>query len=431
MNRPDIVLITCHDIGRHLGCYGVSTVSTPNLDRLAAAGVRFDSAFSTSCGCSPSRASIATGRYPHSNGVMGLSHPPFDWDLNPDEIHMAGMLGDAGYETHLFGFQHVSPDTSRLGFDGLHCDGMTDCASPGLGCNVRLELETFLQAPRTGRPLYIELNLEEPHRPYDQGGATADATKGVFVPGYLPVGTESTREMAALQGAIRRADENIGEILEMLERAGIAEDAIIVFVGDHGIAMPRAKCTLYDAGIEIALLVSWANGGVAVGVGESELVSNIDIVPTLLELIGIPVPDCVQGQSFTGLLMGTAYAPRSEIYAEKTWHSYYDPMRSIRTQGFKLIRNFEPNPAVEVPADVEQSPIFSRFVERYHAGVHPRLELYDLLRDPDELVNLAAQRESRKIVDSLNMQLSHWMEFTQDSLLNGFVPSPTGSRSAR
>ncbi|HEV3309994.1 MAG TPA: sulfatase [Chloroflexota bacterium] len=430
MSSPNIILITCHDIGRHLDCYGVNTVRSPNLDRLADSGVRFNRAFSTSCGCSPSRASIATGRFPHSNGVMGLTHPPFNWDLNPSEIHIARCLGGAGYETHLFGFQHVSPDAARLGFDGLHCDGMTDCANPGLGCNVRVELETFLQAPRSKRPLYLELNLEESHRPYDQGGALPDTTKGVFVPGYLPVATESTREMAALQGAIRQADESIGDILEMLDRAGLAEDAIIVFVADHGIAMPRAKCTLYDAGVGIALLISWANGGIPRGGAQAELVSNIDIMPTLLELIGAPIPESVQGQSLVPLLLGRAHTSRSEIYTEKTWHSYYDPMRSIRTDRYKLIRNFEPNSAVEVPSDVEQSPIFRRFVERYHAGVHPRLELYDLRQDPDELNNLVDRPKSREILGSLNSQLNHWMESTQDPLLNGFVPSPTGSHQA-
>src|SRR5438270_13746335 len=111
---PHIVLITCHDLGRHLGCYGVDSVHSPNIDELAAGGVRFDRAFTVSPGCSPSRAALATGRYPHANGVMGLTHPPFNWDLRPEERHIAHILRAAGYETHLFGFQHVSVDPDRL-----------------------------------------------------------------------------------------------------------------------------------------------------------------------------------------------------------------------------------------------------------------------------------------------------------------------------
>ena len=110
--KPNILFITCHDLGRHLGCYGVPTVHTPELDRLAASGVRLTRAFATAPSCSPSRAAIATGRYPHANGVMGLAHPPFGWDLHPGERHLAQLLGDAGYDTHLFGFQHVSARSS-------------------------------------------------------------------------------------------------------------------------------------------------------------------------------------------------------------------------------------------------------------------------------------------------------------------------------
>ena len=121
---PHVLLITCHDLGRHLGCYGVDSVQTPNLDALAAAGVRFTRAFCTSPGCSPSRATLATGRYPHSNGVMGLAHEPFGWGLAPGERHVAALLRERGYETHLFGLQHVTVGPSeQLGFDQVYGRG--------------------------------------------------------------------------------------------------------------------------------------------------------------------------------------------------------------------------------------------------------------------------------------------------------------------
>jgi arylsulfatase A-like enzyme len=425
--RPNVALITCHDIGRHLGCYGVTTVEAPNLDRLAARGVRFTRAFSTSCGCSPSRASIATGRYPHNNGVMGLSHPPFDWDLKAGEVHMARLLSDAGYETHLFGFQHVSPDAGTLGFQGLHCGGMTDCSNPGLGCNVAEELANFLQSRRSGRPLYLEINIEEPHRPYDQGGARPDDSRGVFIPGYLPDAPESREEMAALQGAIRQADASIGRILALFFDRAFDRNTLLIFVADHGIAMPRAKCTLYDAGTGVALLLSWGERGIPAGETRDELVSNIDILPTILEMVGAPIPDNVQGRSLRPLLLGGPHTTRTEIFTEKTWHSYYDPMRAIRTGRFKLIRNFEATFAVEIPADVEQGLIFRRFVERFHATTHEPLELYDLAEDPDELHNLAADVRWPSTVDELRTRLDAWMKQTEDPLLTGFVPSPQAS----
>src|SRR5215213_5733519 len=161
-HRPHVVQITCHDLGRFLGCYGVATVRTPHLDALAAAGVRFERAFCTSPGCSPSRSSLATGRYPHANGVMGLAHDGFGWDLDPGERHIASLLRDHGYETHLFGLQHVTMDPARLGFTHIH--------RRDLGPVVATEVETVLANANPDQPFYLEINLEEPHRPYDQGG---------------------------------------------------------------------------------------------------------------------------------------------------------------------------------------------------------------------------------------------------------------------
>jgi N-sulfoglucosamine sulfohydrolase len=126
MRRPNIVQITCHDLGRHLGCYGIETVHTPTLDRLAAEGVRFAHSFCTSPGCSPSRAAMATGRYPHANGVMGLAHAHFGWELAPGERHIAGLLAEGGYHTVLFGLQHVTYHPEKLGFREIFKDRPAD-----------------------------------------------------------------------------------------------------------------------------------------------------------------------------------------------------------------------------------------------------------------------------------------------------------------
>ena len=154
--RPHIVLITCHDLGRHLGCYGVPTVHSPHLDALAAQGAPCTGVFCAAPQCSPSRATIATGRYPHSNGVLGLAHGAFAWDLNPDERHGAALLGARGYATHLFGLQHVTPHAERLGFDRIH--------ERGLGPAVAAQVAAFLRGPLPDAPLYLEINLEERER---------------------------------------------------------------------------------------------------------------------------------------------------------------------------------------------------------------------------------------------------------------------------
>ena len=413
-----ILVLTCHDLGRHLGCYGVGTVQTPHIDRLGAAGARFERAFCTSPGCSPSRAALATGRYPHSNGVMGLTHPPFNWDLGPEERHIAQILGAAGYETHLFGHQHVSTRAGRLGFDTVHGP------LPALGRDVAALLTRFLEAKAPDRPLYLEVNLEEPHRPYDQGGARPDRERGVSVPAYLPQDAASHEEMAALQGAIRQADGAVGAIVQALEGAGFSRNTLLVFTADHGLAMPRAKCTLYDPGIEIALILRWPEGGVEDGRVLHPMVSNVDLLPTLLQAAGVPAPPGLQGRSLLPLLRGEPFVEREAAFAEKTYHSYYDPMRAIRTERFKYIRNFETAFEVEVPGDVQLGAIFREHVELYHAGQHPPAELYDLTEDPLERHNLAGEGQLAEAQGRLDAALWSWMAETGDPLLRGPVPSP-------
>ncbi len=417
------MLITCHDLGRYLGCYGIESVVTPNLDRLASTGVRLTRAFAVAPSCSPSRAALATGRYPHVNGVMGLTHSPFGWDLKPDERHVAQILGDAGYDTHLFGFQHVSPFDRRPGFAHVHTDRYRGLAGP-----VATGVDALLRDARQSQPLYIEINLEEPHRPYDQGGSRPDESMGVTVPGFLPPGAESRHEMAALQGAVRQADGAVGRILKSLDEAGLAGNTCVVFAADHGIAMPRAKCTLYDPGLEIAGLVRWPEGGVSGGGVVEGLISNVDFLPTLLELAGIPVSAEIEGRSFAPALRGSAFTPRTMVFAEKTYHSYYDPMRAVRTEHFKYIRNFQPAPCVEVPADIAVGEIYKAHVARYTSEPHSPVELYDLRSDPLEQRNLADDAEYRAIGVQMETDLAAWMHETNDPLVTGAIALPGFAR---
>lgn len=429
--RPHIVLMTCHDIGRHLGAYGVQTVRTPHLDRLAAEGVRLARAFTVAPSCSPSRAALATGRFPHSNGVMGLAHPPFSWSLHPGEQHLAVILEAVGYETHLFGHQHVAPHAGRLGFQHLHgFDEIRGCHEWAIGTNVTARLARFLGEPHSGRPLYLELNLEEPHRPYDQGGAKPDDSLGVTIPAYLPRNSESREEMADLQGAIYQADAAVGDILRLLRDAGLDENTLVIFAADHGIAMPRAKCTLYDPGIEIAVLMRWGSGRLAGGGVIHDMISNVDILPTILEMLGAPVPTTVQGRSFYRSLKGDSSLARTSIFAEKTYHTYYDPMRAIRTERFKYIRNFEVTCRVEVPGDVQRGAVFRSDPGRYTDVQHPQAELYDLDQDPLEMDNLIGNSEYAEVEDRLANRLSDWMAETGDPLLLGWVPSPQAADHA-
>ena len=389
----DVVLMTTHDIGRHLHCYGVESVVSPHLDALAADGVLFTQAFATAPQCSPSRATLATGRYPHNNGVMGLAHKNFDWELTSP--HAAAVFTEAGFAAHLFGGQHVTQHPERLGFAAMH------------------PLDDLERVLNDGGRLYVEINFDETHRPYPPAG---DPPPGLVIPGYLPVGPEAIEEMTAVERAITAMDAAAGRVIAALNKTGRLDDALIVFTTDHGLAMPRAKCTLYDPGLEVALIVSWPGGDFGHGVVKRELTSNLDVLPTLLTAAGVPPPPDVQGQSL--------FEPREAIFAEKTFHSYYDPMRCVRTGKHKLIRNFEAGFAVEVPGDIQQGAIFRANPGRYSTDRPATVELYDLEADPWEQRNLADDPGMKDVTERLSEALWAWMHETDDPLLHGPVPSP-------
>lgn len=400
-------MITTHDIGRHLHCYGVNEVVSPNLDSLAARGLRFDNAFATAPQCSPSRASLATGLYPHNNGVMGLAHHGFDWELLDGVPHAAAVFGDHGFETYLFGSQHVSLHPERLGFKHMHSS--TDAV---------LEL---LATELGDRRLYLEINFDQTHRPYAFGSLDS---REVVIPAYLPAGPEAVAEFKALHAAIKEMDVAVGRVLAALERAGRAERAFVVFTTDHGLAMPRAKCTLYDPGLEVALIMCWPAGGLSGGVVTNEMASNIDLLPTLLEASGTEPSLRVQGRSVVPLLRGERYEGRDAVFAEKTFHSYYDPVRCVRTRRHKYIRNFETAFAVEVPSDIQQGAIFRADPSRYSTDRPSVVELYDLDEDPWEQHNLAGNQRVNALEEQLSDQLWSWMRDTDDPLLSGPISSP-------
>src|SRR3982074_3624977 len=196
MANNSVLFLTCHDLGQHLGCYGQATVTSPALDGLAAAGVRFARSFCTAPQCSPSRASLHTGRYPHSSGVLVRAHPPFGWRLNPAERHTAQLLANAGYSTTLVGMQHL------VEHDAAHELGYTQVlpVAPAYE-EADATVELLRELSQQKRPFYLEVGFEEPHRPYDFGGAQPDTSRGVAIPPYLPDAPESRQDPAAFQGA--------------------------------------------------------------------------------------------------------------------------------------------------------------------------------------------------------------------------------------
>ena len=410
---PNVIIITTHDTGRHFGCYGIETVHTPAIDAIAADGFKFTNYFTTSPVCSPSRGAMLTGRYPQSNGLIGLTHSPWDWSFNDGERHLSHIMRDAGYHTALFGLQHESSNTEDLGFESTHGQRDAD-GRRASALVVANSLADFLKTDATSKsPFYAQVGFFETHRPHDFGDVAPDDSKGIYVPPYLVDDEKSRRELALQQGAVRRVNDAVGIITDALKESGLEDDTILVFTVDHGIEFPRAKWYCYDAGIEVAFLIRWPNGGIQGGKECDNVLSNIDFLPTMMNLIDEPIPDNVEGISFATVFKDDNAEPTRDaafsIFQGKD-------NRSVRTKRYKLIRNFVANRRMEVPVNMTNTPKPSVKL--------PVVELYDLEKDPNEFNDVAEDPAYKEVRAELSEKLWQWMEEVDDPSLEGPMPSP-------
>ena len=413
---PNVLLITVHDAGRHFGCYGAGTVRTPAIDALAADGVRFARHFATSPVCSPSRGAMLTGRYPQSNGLLGLTQPPYWWSLHPGERHLARILGEAGYHTALFGIQHEGTDAAALGFAARTLEHVPNSVTHPAH-EVAAAVGAFLRADGRGAtPFYAQIGLFEPHTPYAFGGVAPDDTLGVAVPPYVVDSPPARQHLAGFQGAVRAADRAVGTILAALDAAGLAERTIVIFATDHGIELPRAKWFCYEPGLEAALIMRWPGGGIGGGGVCDWLLSNVDLVPTLLELLGLPCPATVQGRSFAGAFRDGAAPTREAVYAMFEAQASRRVIRAVRTARHKLIRNFAPARPLRAPVDFA--------APQEDMGANAIVEFYDLAVDPREFHNLADSPGHADAYAATSDLLWRWLEEVDDPLLAGPVATP-------
>lgn len=422
MNRErlNILQIICHDLGRHLRCYGRSDVPSPNLDRLAATGVRFENCFTASPPCSPARACLMTGRYAHCNGQVGLAHRGFE--LPDDELTIVDHLNAAGYLTANIGLQHerVDPLKNRYQVDdheSVHCEMVADKVASFLADRGREKRLAF----------YLNAGFFEVHLPFSRDEYGADDPAAVTVPGWVPDNPGVREELARFNGAIGFMDEAVRMILDALRDCRLEQHTLVMFTTDHGTAFPRAKGMLYDPGIGVALIMRAPGSRAPSGTEIHELISSVDIAPTLLEAAGCPVPETMQGRSFFGLLTGAPYQPRDAVFAEKNYHDCYDPIRGVRTKRYKYLRNFEPRPKVVLATDMQRSSA-SDEVWPWANELRPPEEIYDLEADPHEMKNVADKPEMASVKADLSARLWRWMEETDDPLLRGPIAAPDGAR---
>lgn len=393
-----------------LGCYGHPVLRTPHIDRLAREGVRFDRAFLTISSCSPSRASLLTGRYPHNTGAPDLHQP-----LPADQKSVARYLRAAGYHCMAVGKWHLG-DAERV-----HWDRIAECP----GARTAEEALRLLEERPRGKPFFFWVASVDPHRPYGEEDVPVryDPAR-VVVPPYLPDHPEIRKEIARYYEEISRFDAHVGRILEALERQGELDRTCVVYLSDNGMPFPRAKTTLYDSGIRTPLLVRYPAVARPGGVRDG-LVSAVDLAPTILELAGV-APDSMEGRSFVPMLRSAEAPGRPAVFAEANWHDYAQFSRAVRTERFLLVRHYYWDKPLWNSVDSIHSPTWSALLELERAGrltpaqrflfVEPRPfeELYDLREDPASLVNVADDPRYREDLYRLRTLLDNWRVETGD-----------------
>ncbi|TLM86264.1 sulfatase [Pseudarthrobacter sp. NamE2] len=416
--QPNIVLIHCHDLGDWLSTYGYRGVPDSRLQDFAEHSLVFDSAFATAPLCTPARSSLFTGQMPHQNGLMGLTHQ--GWRYAEGVRTLPEMLSPLGYHTTLIGLQHEDFDARVLGFDEVL----------GLGFIPRaLEVARLVQRwyahNQNGSPYFATIGMWEVHRPWPPEDYRPADPASVDVPPYLPDNGHTRADIAGFYGAIRQMDEAFELILSAIDASPDASNTIVIFTTDHGAAFPRAKSTLYDSGVKVTLLIrpplQWGVPPARV----KTLASHLDIAPTLVELAGGSVREELAGRSLAPLLLGATrdLNETRELFFEKTYHDRYDPMRAIRTNDAKYIRNYVNGPLLPLPADLENSETRAG-MGNGHLGPRPREELYLLGDDPWELSNLAQSEHHAELKAGLSEDLDRFMEESSDPLLEGDVDEP-------
>jgi N-sulfoglucosamine sulfohydrolase len=413
--RPNILYIHTHDIGRYVQPYGYA-VPTPNLQELAEEGVLFRQAFCANPTCSASRAALLTGLYPHNNGMTGLAHR--GWALNDYNQHIVHTLRDAGYTTLLAGVQHIaSPQEGEpwktIGYDRW------------LGNEDAQELAVAYLESKPEGPFFLAVGFSDTHREFGQVTDAADP-RYCRPPEPLPDTPETREDMARFMTSARELDAKMGQVFDALARTGLAEKTLVICTTDHGIAFPSMKCNLTAGGIGVMLIMR-GPGGFTGGRVIDSLVGQIDLFPTICEWLNIAPPSWLQGVSLMPLIRHETDKVRDEIFTEVNYHAAYEPMRAIRTQRWSYIRRFEERDSPVLPNCDDGLSKTLLLEHGWKERAPDREALYDLIFDPQEVDNRVDDPHLQGILTEMRSRLEAWMVETHDPLLKGPVPAPKGA----
>lgn len=437
---PNLLLITVDDMSADsVGVYGsVVEATTPNIDQLAAQGVYFSRAHVQVANCTPSRNVMWSGRYPHSSGVEG-----FYQVRNPGYPTLSDLLQGAGYFTAIRGKVSGSTPYAPYGWDRVLDDKHHHKDADSYG---RSTLQGIQAAKAADKPFALMINVSDPHVPFyrrDRKGNPVEDSftpsrvygpEEVSVPGFLVDDAAVRLELADYYSTVRRADDAVGQVLDALDESGEADNTLVMFLSDHGMPFPFAKTQLYHHSTWTPLILRWPGVIAPNSVDGEHMVSAVDILPTLLEAVGIQLSAGLQGRSFVPLLKGGAQKGRNRVFKEFNENSsgLRAPMRAVQDPRFLYIFNPWSDGKHTLASATrntntyrrmtEMSEKDGRLAERLHLlNYRVPEELYDVSIDPECLVNLAQDAAYADELQRLRGELEQWMRRTEDSALEAFL----------
>ena len=440
LQHPNVLYIITHDQGIAARCYaeygpGASEkMVTPNIDALAARGALLSNHFGTAPQCSPARGSLITGKHPHQNGLVGLTHRGLALS-NPDQT-IYQHFQSHGYHTRLIGFQHeIQGDVKQLGYtDALHQGVYGNCHK--MLPDVESSFSEFQDLNTQGTPFWLTIGAQEVHLIWGIRSKRKErfSPKDVGVPEYLPNTPKIRKHIGKLYGDLTSYDRFLGNVWTLMDKYDFWKNTVVIVTTDHGIAHPRAKGTLYNPGNHNLML--WAHPSIQSGLKVHSLLSSVDFAPTVCEMCGVPSmlprsegqPTEIYGKSYASLL----HTPNTEettpihdyIYTELTFHDIYNPMRAIRSDRYKYIIHYEPSISLpdSIPRDIRFAKSFKEWVKHGNNTTRDREEFYDLQADPLELNNLLKGDQIPPEYPQMKAALQNFLETTRDPIISGVYP---------
>ncbi len=417
--KTNIVFIIADDVSwNDIGCYGNEVVKTPNIDKLAKEGIMFNNAFLTASSCSPSRCSIISGKYPHSNGAAELHTP-----LPASEVPFPLLLKENGYYTAHAGKWHMGEAAHRA------FDRYTDNNGYNNGNGGEDNWVRFLKERPKDKPFFFWFASHDAHRPWgaDTFRITHDPAS-VKVPVFFEDTPGTRQDIASYYNEIARFDYYIGKVREELRNQGVLQNTMIIVMADNGRPFPRCKTRVYDSGMQTPFIVFWPDGIESKGAQSNSLISAIDVAPTILQVAGVKPPEDYQGKSFFTVIENPANEIRTMVFSEHNWHDYEAYERMVRTKDFLYIFNARPNLSNGGPADSKRSPTQLALNEVRNKGKltpaqadifmvpRPAEELFDVKNDPLQLLNLASVPDYKDELKEMRRLLDNWQYNTGDNI---------------